>query len=155
MANLIDSTKKKLSVDEIATIAAENNEAQIHPSAIIEGLKAEMSQPKSLPLRFGNTLFLCHLGKNRSGVCKILNADTASNMISNGEKWASTLYKVGFDFILCEFKDSSMLHLFKALVSYPQRKGMAYQVIEKQSGRKIVVFSLGPKRELAEVSDGY
>lgn len=150
MANLVDSTRTKLTVDEIAIIAAENNGAKIHPTAIIEGLKAEMSQPKSLPLRFGNTLFLCHLGKNRSGVCKIFNADTASNIISNGEKWASTLYKVGFDFILCEFKDPTMLHLFKALVSYPKRKGMAYQVLEKQSGRKLVVFSLGPKREAGE-----
>ena len=56
MANLVDSTRTKLTVDEIATIAAENNGAAIHPRAIIEGLKADEKSASAIAGRVQNVL---------------------------------------------------------------------------------------------------
>ncbi len=95
MANLVDSNQEMLSVKQIIEIAAENTESPFPPLAVVQGLKAEMSQPDSLPMRYGNTIFLCHKGKGRNGFFRALNADTARNFVENGMRWVVWSLKKG------------------------------------------------------------
>jgi hypothetical protein len=147
MANLVDSNQEMLSVKQIIEIAAENTESPFPPQAVVQGLKAEMSQPDSLPMRYGNTIFLCHKGKGRNGFFRALNADTARNFVENGMRWVTAAYDAGFDFMVTEFSDPSLVNVFKAISKRPPRTNMGYQVRKMKDGNIQVVLQLGPKRQ--------
>ncbi len=147
MANLVDSNQTMLPVGEIVAIAAQNMDSPVPPAAIIQGIKAEMKQPGSLPMRYGNTLFLCHKGKNRVGMFRALNADTARNFLENGLRWVTTSYDAGFDFMVTQFDDPTLLNIFKAISKRPPRTNMGYQARKLEDGKIQVILQLGPKRE--------
>lgn len=147
MANLVDSKERMLTVQQIIAIAAENTESQFPPQAVVQGIKAEMSQPGALPMRYGNTLFLCHKGKERTGFFRALNADTARGFVDNGSRWVVQAYNAGFDFMVTQFSDPTLLNVFKAISRRPPRPKMGYQVNRLEDGQYQVVLQLGPKRE--------
>lgn len=147
MANLVDSNKTMLPVTEIIKIAAENSESPVPVNAIVQGIKAEMKQPGSLPMRYGNTIFLCHRTKGRMGMFRALNADMARNFVQNGNRWVVQAYNAGFDLMVTQFDDPTLINIFKAISRKPPRQNMAYQVLRTESGEIQVVLKLGPKRE--------
>ena len=147
MANLVDSNQTMLPVGEIVAIAAQNMESPVPPAAIIQGIKAEMKQPGARPMRYGNTLFICHKGKNRVGMFRALNADTARNFLENGLRWVTTAYDAGFDYMVTQFDDPTLINIFKAISKRPPRTNMGYQVRKMQDGKIQVILQLGPKRE--------
>ena len=74
MANLVDSKQQMLPVNQIVTIAVDNMNSKFPPAAVIQGITAEYQQKGALPMRYGNTLFLCHKGKDKTGFFRALNA---------------------------------------------------------------------------------
>jgi hypothetical protein len=147
MANLVDSKQQMLTIQQIIAIAAANTESQFPPEAIVQGIKAEMLQKDSLPMRYGNTLFLCHKGKGRTGFFRALNADTARNFVDNGNRWVVQAYQAGFDFMVTQFKEASLINVFKAISRKPPRPNMGYQVQQMKDGQYQVILQLGQKRE--------
>lgn len=147
MANLVDSNKTMLPVGEIIRIAAENTESPVPANAIEHGIKVEMKQPGALPMRYGNTIFLCHKTKERMGMFRALNADMARNFVQNGNRWVVQAYNAGFDFMVTQFDDPTLINIFKAISRKPPRPKMAYQVLKLRNGKYQVVLQLGPKRE--------
>ena len=147
MANLVDSKQQMLTIQQIIAIAAENTESSLPPEAVVQGIKAEILQKDSLPMRYGNTLFLCHKGKGRTGFFRALNADTARNFVDNGNRWVVEAYNAGFDFMVTQFSDASLVNVFKAISRKPPRASMGYQVRRTNNHEYQVVLQLGPKRE--------
>lgn len=146
MANLVDSKQHMLSVNEIVQISVENMNSKFPPQAVIQGITAEYRQPGALPMRYGNTLFLCHKGKNKTGFFRALNADTARNYVDNGTRWARESYDIGFDFMVTLFDDPTILNIFKAISRRPPRPSMGYQARKLKDGQIQVVLQLGPRR---------
>lgn len=147
MADLVDSKQMMLPIAEIIKIAAQNTGSDIPPAAIAQGIKAELKQPGAVPMRYGNTLFLCHKTKDRMGLFRALNADTARNFVENGNRWVVQAYNAGFDYMVTEFDDPTLVNIFKAISRKPPRPNMAYQVRKMQGGSIQVILQLGPKRE--------
>jgi hypothetical protein len=147
MADMIDSNQTMLPVNEIVAIAAQNTESPFPVQNVIASIKAEVESPGSLPMRYGNTLFLCHKSKDRVGTFRALNADTARNFLENGMRWVVAAYDAGFDFMVTEFYDSSLLSIFKAISRRPPRPNMGYQARKMKDGKMQVILQLGPKRQ--------
>ena len=146
MANLVDSKHQMLSVDQIVQVAVDNMNSKFPPQAVIQGITAEYRQPGALPMRYGNTLFLCHKGKDRTGFFRALNADTARNYVDSGMKWVKEAYDIGFDFMVTRFEDPTILNVFKAISRRPPRANMGYQASKLKDGQIQVVLQLGPRR---------
>lgn len=146
MANLVDSKQQMLPVDQIVTVAVDNMNSKFPPEAVIQGITAEYKQPGALPMRYGNTLFLCHKGKDKTGFFRALNADTARNYVDNGNKWVKEAYEIGFDFMVTRFEDPTILSVFKAISRKPPRPNMGYQASKLKDGQIQVVLQLGPRR---------
>lgn len=135
-----------LPVDKIVQVAVENMKSRFPPEAVIKGITAEYKQPTALPMRYGNTLFLCHKGKNRTGFFRALNADVARNYVDNGVKWVLQTYEIGFDFMVTRFEDPTILNVFKAISRKPPRPNMGYQASKLKDGQIQVILQLGPRR---------
>lgn len=146
MANLVDSKQQMLPVNQIVTIAVDNMNSKFPPDAVIQGITAEYQQKGALPMRYGNTLFLCHKGKDKTGFFRALNADTARNYVENGNKWVKEAYDIGFDFMVTRFEDPTILNVFKAISRRPPRPNMGYQASKLKDGQIQVVLQLGPSR---------
>lgn len=146
MANLVDSKQQMLPVNQIVTIAVDNMNSKFPPDAVIQGITAEYQQKGALPMRYGNTLFLCHKGKDKTGFFRALNADTARNYVENGNKWVKEAYDIGFDFMVTRFEDPAILNVFKAISRRPPRPNMGYQASKLKDGQIQVVLQLGPSR---------
>lgn len=146
MANLVDSKQQMLPVNQIVTIAVDNMNSEFPPDAVIQGITAEYQQKGALPMRYGNTLFLCHKGKDKTGFFRALNADTARNYVENGNKWVKEAYDIGFDFMVTRFEDPTILNVFKAISRRPPRPNMGYQASKLKDGQIQVVLQLGPSR---------
>ena len=144
---LVDSKERMLSSQELLEIAAEIQEPDLPPKAVINSLKAELKQPGTLPLRYGNTIFIVHKGKQRAGFFRALNADTARNYLDNSFRFTKEIYDLGFDFLVTQYKDASINLIFKAISRKPPREGMGFQTQKLKDGTYQSIFKAGPSRE--------
>jgi hypothetical protein len=80
------------------------------------------------------------------GWFRALNADTAKNFLENSRVFADSAYKVGFDVVVTNFTDPTILNIFKMISKNPVRDGMGYAVQKAQNGYRVTLV-LGPKRK--------
>lgn len=147
MAGFVDSKQRMLSSTELLTIAAENQEEDVPPRAVLAGIKAELKQPGTLPLRYGNTIFIVHKGKERAGFFRALNADIPRNYLDNSFRFATEIYGLGFDFLVTQYRDPSINTIFRAISRKPPREGMGFQTQKIQGGMYQSIFKAGPTRK--------
>lgn len=141
---MVDSSKKKLNVADIASIALQNTKSEYEPKVAFPAILSEMSQPKTQHIQIGNTIFIVHIGENGQGSFKSLNADTARNFYENSLKfcvWARN--KLHLYALMTQFKDKHIETLFKAIAKKPPMPGMGYQVFHMKSGETRIVLTLG------------
>ena len=146
MARYVDSKQQMLSSTELLTIASENQEPDIPPRAVLAGIKAEIKQPGTLPLRYGNTIFVVHKGKERAGFFRALNADSPRNYLDNSFRFTKEIYDIGFDFLVTQYRDPSISSIFKAISRNPPREGMGFQTQKLPDGTYQSIFKAGPTR---------
>lgn len=146
MASLIDSKQTMLPVEQIARIALENTKPGASSEEFIQSIIAENKKPGSIPIRYGNTLFLCHKDRDRTGVFRALNADTARNYVENIIKWVREAYKIGFDFMVTNFDSQSITNVFKAISRKFPSSNIKYKINKSHDGEIQVVLQLGPRR---------
>ena len=146
MAQLVDSKERMLSSTELLTIASENQQSDIPPRVVLAGIKTEMKQPGTLPLRYGNTIFIVHKGKNRAGFFRALNADIPKNYLENSLKFTKEIYDLGFDFLVTQYTDPSINSLFKGISRRPPREEMGFQTQKLSDGTYQSIFKAGPTR---------
>ena len=142
---VVDSQEQELSVPEIIRIAAEETKSKYPPSAVLASVTKECQMPDAILLRYGNTLFIIHKGKNRMGFFRALNADTAQNYLQNSLDFIVEAYDIGFDVLVTQFEDPSLLSIFRFIAKNPP-PDTGYQV-KQADGVYNVTVVLGPRRE--------
>jgi len=142
---LVDSKKKELSKEAILMIAAQETKSPHPPSAIYAAMVEEMNMEGTSILRNGNTVFIIHVGKGRTGIFRALNADTARNYLESSYEFIQAAYKMGFDTLVSDFEDPTIFNIFKAISRNPPQEGMGYRAERTKKGFRVTV-KLGPKR---------
>lgn len=145
---LVDSTTKKLSVPEIVAIATKETNSQYPAAAVLATVANELQQPQTYSILEGNTLFIIHKGQGRNGMFRALNADIPNNYLKNSLVFASAAYKLGFDNLITQFKDPSLVNIFKYVERNREQvnPNMGFNVRKAENGDFIVSVKLGPER---------
>jgi len=144
---MIDSKQKKLTSAQIIEIAAMNTGVQRPINEIKQMLTIELNMANTWKMRNGNTIFVVHKSDQPGyGWFRALNADTAKNFLENSRVFADSAYKVGFDVVVTNFKDPTILNIFKVISKNPVRDGMGYVAQKTKNGYRVTLV-LGPKRK--------
>ncbi len=145
---LVDSTTKKLTVPEIVAIAANLTKSPYPPASVMASIIEELRQPQTYSILEGNTLFIIHKGQGRNGMFRALNADTPKNYLNNSLVFSSAAYKLGFDNLITQFKDPSLLNIFRFVEknSGEVNPNMGFAVRKAENGDFVVSVKLGPER---------
>jgi hypothetical protein len=145
---MVDSNQQQLTSEQIIQIAAENTKVGRPIKEVNDMLTIEFRMPNIWKMRQGNTLFIVHKSKEAGyGFFRALNADTARNFLVNSRVFAEAAYKVGFDVVVTQFTDMSLLGIFKVIARDPVRDGMGYSAQKTSDGGLQVTLVLGPARE--------
>jgi hypothetical protein len=142
---LVDSKKKMLSEEAILMIAAQETKSPHPASTVFAAMVKEMNMPGTSLVRDGNTIFVIHVGEGRVGFFRALNADTARNYLESSYAFIQGAYKMGFDTLVSEFEDPTIMNIFKAISRNPPQEGMGYKAERTKRGFRVTV-KLGPKR---------
>jgi hypothetical protein len=142
---LTDSKKKELSVEAVLMIAAQQTKSKYSAEQVYASLVKEMNMEGTSTYRQGNTVFLMHHAKGRIGTFRALNADTARNYLDNSYQFIQDAYKMGFDILVSDFQDPTIMNIFKGISRNPPQEGMGYRAERTQNGFRVTV-KLGPAR---------
>jgi len=145
---LVDSTTKKLTIPEIVAVATKETMSEYAPAAVLASVASELQQPETYSILEGNTLFIIHKGKGRNGMFRALNADVPANYLNNCLVFSSAAYKLGFDSLITQFKDKSLLNIFRFVEKNRQKVNpdMGFLAQQGENGDYIVTIKLGPER---------
>jgi len=146
---LVDSKKKQLGEQAIMMIAAQETKSTHPASTVYAAMVKEMNLPGTSTVREGNTLFVIHNAGGRVGMFRALNADTARNYLESSYAFIQAAYKMGFDTLVSDFEDPTIMNIFKAISRNPPQEGMGYKAERTASGFRVTV-KLGPKRSEGE-----
>lgn len=146
---LVDSRQQMLQVGEILKIAAQNTESEYPPEFLYTTFVKEVQMPDSKFYRYGNVIYIIHGSPKdpRKGQFRALNADTAQNFLQSGFQFVIDAYKAGFDVLVTEFKDQSLLNIFRTVSKNPPNPGMGYQVEMTTNNQYRVTLQLGTPRQ--------
>jgi hypothetical protein len=145
---MVDSNQQQLTSEQIIEIAAENTKVGRPIKEVKDMLTIEFRMPNVWKMRQGNTIFIVHKSKEAGyGYFRALNADTARNFIVNSRAFADAAYKVGFDVVVTQFQDTSLLGIFQVISRNPVREGMGYSAQKTNDGGLQVTLVLGPARK--------
>lgn len=142
---LVDSKNKQLGQEAILMIAAQETKSPHPASTVYAALVKEMNMVGTSVVREGNTLFIIHNAEGRVGLFRALNADTARNYLENSYAFIQGAYKMGFDVLVSEFKDPTIMNIFKAISRNPPQEDMGYRAEKNSKGFRVTV-KLGPAR---------
>jgi len=78
---------------------------------------------------------------------RALNADTPSNFLASAYAFPVDAYKSGFDTLVTQFSNQSLLNIFRQVMKNPPNPGMGYNVSKLADGQYQVALQLGTKRE--------
>lgn len=145
---LVDSTTKKLTVPEIVAIATKETASEYPAQAVLATIASELQEPQTYSILEGNTLFIIHKGDGRNGMFRALNADVPANYLNNCLVFAGAAYKLGFDSLVTQFKDPSLLNIFKFVEKNRQKVNpdMGFLAQQGKNGDYVVTVKLGPER---------
>lgn len=145
---LVDSSTKKLTIPEIVAVATKETQSQYPPAAVLASVAAELQQPETYSILEGNTLFVIHKGDGRNGMFRALNADIPANYLNNCLIFSGAAYKLGFDALVTQFKDPSLLNIFKFVEKNRKKVNpdMGFLAQQAENGDYIVTIKLGPER---------
>ena len=149
---LVDSRQQMLELGELLKVAAENTKSQYPMEFVYAAFVKEVQMPDSKFYRYGNTVYVVHGSpKNpRKGTFRALNADTAPNFVASGFAFVVDAYKNGYDTLVTQFSDQSLLNIFRNVAKNPPNPGMGYDVQMLGNGEYQVGLQLGTKREGAQ-----
>lgn len=142
---LVDSKKKQLGEQAILMIAAEETKSKYSAAQVYAALIKEMNMRGTTTYRAGNTIFMMHHAKGRIGTFRALNADTARNYLENSYEFIQAAYQMGFDILMTEFEDPTIINIFKAISRNPPQEQMGYKAEKTNAGYRVTV-KLGPTR---------
>lgn len=143
---IVDSKEKMLQINEIIETAAKDTGVNRPIQQVFEMLQVELSMPNIWKCRQGNTLYVVHKSKTPGyGYFRALNADTARNYVENGRAFMVAAYKVGFDVLVTQFEDPTVLNIFK-IIGRDKPADMGFIVQKTNTGGYQVTLKLGKPR---------
>jgi hypothetical protein len=146
MSSLIDSKHQELSQEEIIAIAAKETGSKYSVEQVKASLSAEAYEMGAIMLREGNTIFVVHQDKSnpKVGVFRALNADTVPNYMRNCVAFTQAIGMAGFQYLVTEFTDKSLLSIFEYVRRNQPFPNMGYDV-QKAKGHELyrVTINLG------------
>ena len=146
---VVDSRERELSVEEILDVAAKETESEYSTQQVKDFFFKEVMSPNVKTFKYGNTLYVVHPGRTRkdSGSFRALNADTAENYMQSGYKFVDDAYNAGFRTLATQFKDQSIINIFRNISKNPPREGMGYSVNLTSDNDYLVGLRLGKNPE--------
>jgi hypothetical protein len=146
---VVDSRQQMLDLGELLKVAAENTKSEYPMEFVYASFVKEVQVPDSKFYRYGNTVYVVHGSEDtpRKGMFRALNADTAPNFAASGFSFVVDAYKAGFDTLVTQFSDQSLLNIFRNVAKNPPNPGMGYNVSMLEDGQYQVALQLGTKRE--------
>lgn len=146
---VVDSRQQMLDLGQLLKVAAENTKSEYPIEFVYAAFVKEVQMPDSKFFRYGNTVYVVHGSPNTpgKGVFRALNADTAPNFLASGYAFVVDAYKAGFDTIVTQFTDQSLLNIFRQISKNPPNPGMGYSVSTLDNGEYQVTLKLGPSRQ--------
>lgn len=149
MATLIDSNERRLTLQDIVKIAAQNTKSEYSFEQVYLSIMKELTMADSIVIQIGNTVFLTHRSKEspRYAWMRALNADTGQNYLTNAEKYAKMIYdKYGVDVIVSNYEDATLNNIF-AYVGRNKPANMGYNIVKDPKGKGFMATAkLGPPR---------
>lgn len=146
MMQMVDSRQQQLSSEQIIEIAAANTKVGRPMKQVKEMLTIEFSMPNTWKMQAGNTIFVVHkTTKPGGGFFRALNADTARNFLANSQTFMKAAYQVGFDVVVTQFTDPTILNIFR-MIARSQPANMGYAVQRTEDGGYQVTLKLGQPR---------
>jgi hypothetical protein len=138
MSSFVDSKTRKLSAEEIIAIAANETGGQYTPEQIKASLSSEAYEMKGLMIQEGNTIFVVHPSAQMRGaaVFRALNADTIPNYLKNSVIFAQAIGMAGFQYLVTEFTDKSLINIFKYIGRNQPFPNMGFDV-QKMRGKEL------------------
>ena len=145
---LVDSRQEMIPVGDVLRIAAQNTESEYPPEFLYTTFVKEVQMPNSKFFRYGNTIYVIHGSENepRKGFFRALNADVPENFMQSGFQFAVDAYKAGFDTVVTQFRDQSLINIFRNVGKNPPTPGMGYNVQMLEDGEYQVALQLGTPR---------
>ena len=146
---LVDSRQQMLDLGDVLKVAAENTKSEYPMEFVYAAFVKEVQMPDSKFYRYGNTVYVVHSSPKtpRKGMFRALNADTAQNFLASGYAFVVDAYKSGFDTLVTQFSDQSLLNIFRQIAKNPPNPGMGYNVQQLGNGEYQVALQLGHNRE--------
>ena len=142
---IVDSNKTKLPMAEVIKNASEDMKSKYPSNVVLVSIMKEATEPTATITQRGNTVFIVHNCKKRIAAFRALNCDTAENYLKTSKVFASDMYKTGFDYMITQFTDPTLLKIFK-YVGKDKPKDMGYQV-RKSENTYTVTVQLGMPRK--------
>jgi hypothetical protein len=146
MSSLIDSKHQELSQEEIVAIATKETGSKYSVEQVKASLSAEAYEMGAVMLREGNTIFIIHQDKTnpKIGVFRALNADTIPNYMRNCVAFTQAIGTAGFQYLVTEFEEKSLLNIFEYVRRNQPFPNMGYNA-QKAKDRELyrVVINLG------------
>jgi hypothetical protein len=145
---LVDSKQQQLDLFQIATVAAQQTKAPYSPDAVIASLIVELQQPDTYSIAEGNTVFILHKGEGRNAMFRALNADIPQNYLNNSLVFAKACYQLGFDYIVTNFTEPSLMNIFRFVEKNRDKVNpdMGFAFEKNDDGEYVVTVKLGPER---------
>lgn len=146
---VVDSRQQMLDLGELLKVAAENTKSEYPMEFVYASFVKEVQMPDSKFYRYGNTVYVVHGTPNTpgKGMFRALNADTAPNFLASGYAFVVDAYKSGYDTLVTQFSDQSLLNLFRTISKNPPNPGMGYSVSTLDNGEYQVALQLGTPRQ--------
>jgi len=155
---IVDSKEQMLEPRDIILTAIEQQstylpgvEGQADPTDLAyAAIVKEFEDPNGTFLRYGNTIFVIHgsTTKPGTGTFRALNADTARNFLDSSLKFIDDAYDKGYYLLITQFKDPSLVNLFRSVSKTLQgkisRQG-GYKARQLPDGQIQIVLQLGPQ----------
>jgi len=134
MAEMVDSSKTLLDTDKIIQKAVMNIRSPYSYDQVYKSIAQELQQP--------GTQFI----HGRVGTFRALNADTALNYINSSWLFVKACYDIGYDTLVTEFYDPTIVNIFRTISKNPPYPEMGYNIKQSVDGW-IGTIKLGPDRD--------
>jgi hypothetical protein len=142
---IIDSKDKQLPMPEVIKNAAQDMRTPQPPNVVFLSIMKEATTPSAIVIQKGNTVFIVHDCKKRVASFRALNCDTAANYLAHSKEFTGQMYKQGFDYMVTEFTDPTLLKIFR-FIGKDKPKNMGYEV-RKAEQNYVVTVQLGKPRK--------
>lgn len=120
MGKVFDSKKQQLTFQDviIRRVYEEHAEGKldVDPAVALLTIVKELELPRAEAVFFGNTLFIVHYTPDMTGaMVRMLNVDTAKNLIENCQKFAQHIKRRGTKNFVSQYDYKGYVQLFDRL----------------------------------------